>query len=338
VGTKGTALATYGPGNSVIRKPAPAVSLEDERARIGEFQSAFANQNGAGNNRLDPRFNDVNLVRDNGFSTYHSLQMEVRKSLSWGLQMQASYTWSKSIDNSSDYTPGQAFNDRSYAQDQFNYRAEKAVSQFDIPHRFLLTHVWQIPAFRAQRGVAGRVLGGWTFASVNQWQTGVPFTVVSGPRTVAGVPITDVNLDGQGSGVEAGARASCVAGGAPFTFGSNIPPANQRGVNGAPNTANFRYVQPLLGNNGTCGRNTERMNNILNFDWTFRKSVLLLESGPLGMGPVGVEFRADLFNVFNVPFLTAAGDDFRNLASPNFGLANAAGATRRVQLALRLTW
>jgi hypothetical protein len=263
--------------------------------------------------------------------------------MSWGLQLQAAYTWSKSIDNSSDYSPGQAFNDRSYAQDQFNYKAEKALSQFDIPHRFVLSHVWQLPSYPSQRGLAGHILGGWTFSSINQWQTGVPFTIASGPRTVtspagAPVPITDVNLDGQGTGVEAGARASCVAGGAPFTFGRNIPPASQRGVNGAPNTANFRYVQPLFGNHGTCGRNTERMNNFLNFDWTFSKNILLRESGPLGSGPWRLEFRTDLFNIFNVPYLTAAGDDFRSLASANFGLANGAGATRRIQMALRLAW
>ena len=80
------------------------------------------------------------------------------------------------------------------------------------------------------------------------------------------------------------------------------------------------------------------MNNFLNFDWTFSKNVLLRESGPLGSGPWRLEFRTDLFNIFNVPYLTAAGDDFRNLASPNFGLANGAGATRRIQMALRLAW
>ena len=255
VGTKGTALTTFGPGNSVISKPAPASSIEDERARLAEFQAAFSRQNGPGNTRLDPRFNDVQLLRDNGFSNYHSLQVDVRKAMWWGLQLQAAYTWSKSIDNSSDYSPGQAFNDRSYAQDQFNYTAEKALSQFDVPQRFVLSHVWQLPFYSAQRALAGRILGGWTFSSINQWQTGVPFTIASGPRTVtslagAPVPITDVNLDGQGSGVEAGARASCVAGGTPFTFGRNIPPASQRGVNGAPNSANFRYVQPLFGNQG----------------------------------------------------------------------------------------
>ncbi|MDX2153730.1 MAG: carboxypeptidase regulatory-like domain-containing protein [Bryobacteraceae bacterium] len=343
VGTRGTALTTFGPANSVIRRPAPAVSLEDERARAAEFQQSFARQNGAGNSRIDPRFNDVNLLRDNGSSTYHSLQMELRKSISWGLQFQAMYTWSKSIDNSSDYSPGQAITDRSYAQDQFNFRAERALSQFDIPHRFILSHVWQLPFFRGQQGVAGKVLGGWTWASINQWQRGVPYTIVSGPRTITSatgtaVPITDVNLDGQGSGVEAGARASCAAGGASFEFGGAIPAPNQRGVNGAANASNFRYVQPLFGNNGTCGRNTERLNNLLNFDWTLSKNIRLFESGPMQSGPWNLEFRTDFFNIFNVPYLTAAGDDFRSLASSNFGVANAAGATRRLQMALRLTF
>jgi hypothetical protein len=342
VGTKGTALTTFGPGNSSVVKPAPAVDLADERARLAEFQTSFARQNGPGNNRLDPRFNDVQLLRDNGSSIYHSLQVEVRKSFSRGLQFQFAYTWSKSIDNASDYSPGQAITDRSYAQDQFNYRAERAVSQFDIPHRAVLSHVWQLPFFKDQKGFAGHVLGGWTFASINQWQTGVPFTVVSGPRTVppvsgTGAPITDPSLDGQTSGVET-TRANCVAGGTPFQFGQAVPAPATRGVNGAPNSANFQYVQPLLGNFGTCGRNTERLNNLFNFDWTFSKMIRLFERGPLESGPGGVEFRADLFNVFNVPYLTAAGDDFRVLTSPNFGVANAAGATRRIQLALRFTW
>lgn len=343
VGTKGTALTTFGPANSVIDRPRPASDLLDETTRAEQFQQAFARQNGAGNSRIDPRFNDVNLLRDNGSSTYHSLQIEVRKSLSAGLQLHAAYTWSKSIDNASDYSPGQAITDRSYAQDQFNYRAERAVSQFDIPHRFLLSHVWQLPFYRTQRGVVGRLFGGWTWASINQWQSGTPYTIVSGPRTVISlngspVPIIDVNLDGQGSGIEAGARASCVSGGSSFRFGGAIPPTNERAVNGAPNTANFRYVQPLLGNHGTCGRNTERLNDLLNFDWTFSRNIRFREAGPRHSGPWVLEFRADFFNIFNVPYLTAAGDDFRSLASPNFGVANAAGAARRLQMALRLTF
>ena len=127
----------------------------------------------------------------------------------------------------------------------------------------------------------------------------------------------------RGSGTLDNVRASCEAG-AGFAF-------NRPGVG-------FGYAQPLLGNMGTCGRNTERIANLLNFDWTVSKSVLLAERGPLGSGPWKAEIRADLLNVFNVPYLFPSGDDYRNLASQGFGLANSAGATRRIQMALRVTW
>lgn len=335
VGTKGTALTTYGPGNSVANRPAPAISLDDERARLKHFQAATAKQNGAGNTRLDPRFDDVNIIDSSGSSIYHSMQVELTKSMTAGLLFRASYTWSKSIDNASDYSPGQATTDHSFAQNQFNLRNDRAVSSFDIPHRFVLSHVWQIPAFRAQKGLAGNALGGWAFSSIDQLQSGIPYTMMSGPR----LGISDVNQDGNLSTID-NARASCISGGADFTFGNpvTIPAPAARGVNGTLNSANFAYVQPLLGNDGTCGRNTRRMNRLVNFDWTFSKNVQLFENGPAGSGPWEAEFRADFFNVFNTPFLTASGGDFSNVSTPRFGLYNSAGPGRKVQLALKLTW
>jgi hypothetical protein len=307
VGTKGTALSVYGPANSVLQRPAPAISLVDEQARLAEFQSAVARQNGPGNTRLDPRFNDVDRIQSSGKSTYHSLQLEMRKSYSRGLSFSASYTWAKSMDNSSDYSPGQAATDANFAQNQFDLRNERAVSSFDIPHRFIVTHVWRLPFFASQRGIGGRVLGGWTFSSINQVQSGIPATILSGPR----LGITDVNMDGNLVQGGDNNRADCTADG---------------------------YAQPLLGNFGTCGRNTFRMNSLLTFDWAVAKQLRLAESGPVGSGPYALELRADLFNVFNTPFLTATGNEWRTVSSPRFGVFNAAGAPRRIQMSLRLTW
>ncbi|MEJ7604883.1 MAG: hypothetical protein WKF37_01100 [Bryobacteraceae bacterium] len=294
VGTKGTALTTYG---QQIRCAAtgPATSPADEQARLPEFQAAIGRQNGAGNTRLDPRFNDVDLLRDNGSSSYHSLQTELRKSLSYGLTLRTSYTWSKSIDNASDYSPGQNPTDSSFAQDQFNYRAERGVSNFDIPHRFVLAHVWQLPLGK------GPFLGGWVFSSINQMQSGIPATILAGPR----LGVLDINQDGNGVSGGDNTRANCLEGGG--------------------------YAQPLLGNNGNCARNSYRMNRLINFDWSLAKQFALSES-------VGIEFRTDFFNIFNQPFLTAAGNEWRTLSSPQFLTYNAAGASRRIQMALRLSW
>ena len=296
VGTKGTHLTRLIPINSVMPE-------------TGQ--------------RLDPRFDQVNLHDDGGSSIYHSLQAEMRKTFSYGLQFQASYTWSKSIDDGSDFRPTIQANDSSFPQDASNLRAERAVSNFDIPHRVVVTGIWRVPFFSNQRGIVGKVLRGWSFQSVNTWQSGLPATVLSGPRG----GIVDVNQDGNlidvGTGLD-NTRANCGLTGTQFRLGD---PA---GI--------FGFSQPLLGTNGTCSRDNIRMRRLTNLDWSFFKDIELVEKGPLGSGPWNLQFRAELYNIFNIPFLTAQGNNWRTVSSPSFGLANAAGLTRRVQFALRLSW
>ena len=110
--------------------------------------------------RLDPRFNTVNLIRDNGSSIYHSLQMEVRKSLTRGLQIQAGYTWSRSIDNGSGVRTTDG--DQLTPSDNYNLAAERGLpvdmhcDESDDPHS---RHVETL-AFETQRlGLHGRVTG-----------------------------------------------------------------------------------------------------------------------------------------------------------------------------------
>ncbi|HEX9119360.1 MAG TPA: carboxypeptidase regulatory-like domain-containing protein [Terriglobales bacterium] len=365
VGTKGTQLTRLVAINPLVKnRPAPATSMADEVARLALFQAAAGSENGvlangAPNWRLDPRFDQVNLHEAGGSSIYHALQMEWKKAMSHGLQFQASYTWSKSIDNASDFSPTIQANDNSFAQNAGNPQAERAVSNFDIAHRVLVTGLWRIPFFHNFRGVSKKLFDGWSFQSVNIWQTGIPATLLAGARTLpvldaAGRPVidpvthkpqtvsfADVNLDG--NFIPTGAdntRPDCNPAGAGFIFGdaATIPAPNQRGVNGAPNPSNFAYTQPLLGNDGTCGRNTIRMNHLPNFDWSLFKETTLTEGGWLGSAPLTLQLRAEAYNVFNTPFLTAQSDNWRTISSSSFGLYNAAGATRRLQLAARLSW
>jgi hypothetical protein len=144
--------------------------------------------------------------------------------------------------------------------------------------------------------------------------------VLSGTRR----GIADVNLDG--NLIPTGAdntRANCAAG-ASFRLG------DASAIQG--------FSQPLLGNNGTCGRNTIRMNHLANFDWSLFKETTLTERGWMGSAPLTLQLRAEAYNVFNVPFLTAQTDNWRTVASPGFGLYNSAAATRRLQLAARVSW
>jgi hypothetical protein len=321
VGTKGTRLTRVVSINPVTQGPPPATSPADEAARLQQFQAAFAAENGPGNIRLDPRFNQVNFLDDGGSSIYHSLQLVLGKNFSSGLAFQASFTWSKSIDNASDFVPAIQANDNSFPQNSSNLAAERAVSNFDLPYRIVVFGVWQLPWFREQHGFLGRLLGGWSFDSVNMWQSGLPASILAGPRL--GIP--DVNLDGNfiTSALD-NTRANCSPQGTQFVLGN---PA-----------ATFGYSQPLLGNNGTCGRDIVRMSRLVNFDWAFSKDFRLAESGPGGSGPWLLQFRADFFNIFNNPFLTATGTGWRTVSSPSFGSFNSAGSARKIQLALRLFW
>jgi hypothetical protein len=331
IGSKGTHLTRLVPINPVVNGPPPATSPADETARFTDFQLAIQKENGPGNIRLDPRFNQVNRLDDGASSNYNSLQVTGNKSFSHGLQFQASYTWSKSIDNASDFFPAIQANDNSYAQDAFQLGAERAVSNFDIRHRIIVTGVWQVPFFRSRKGVAGKVLDGWSFESVNLWQSGVPATLLAGPRTVCcdatGKPLTvaDLNIDGNFINPSLdNTRPNCDPGGTHFKLG-------------AP-SAISGFSQPLLGNDGTCGRNSVRMNSLPNFDWSFFKDTELTESGPWGSGPWKLQFRAEMYNIFNLPFLTAQGDAWRTITSSSFGTVNAAGNARKMQLALKLSW
>jgi hypothetical protein len=319
IGSKGTHLTRLVPINPVTHGPAPATTLADQAIRLPEFQAAILKENGPDNIRLDPRFNQVNLLGGGGSSTYHSLQATANKNFSHGLQFQASYTWSKSIDDASDFNTTIQANDNSFAQNTSRLAAERAISNFDIPHRILLTSLWQIPFFRGRRGVTSKLLDGWGLESVNLWQSGVPATLLAGSYGT----ISDLNLDGNliPTGSD-NTRPNCDPAGTHFALG----------------TLPVGFSQPLLGNNGTCPRNNVRMNSLPNFDWSFFKDTEIAEQGPWGSGPWKLQFRAEMYNIFNIPFLTAQGDAWRTLTSKTFGQVNAAGIPRKIQLALRLVW
>ncbi|HUO33398.1 MAG TPA: carboxypeptidase regulatory-like domain-containing protein [Candidatus Acidoferrum sp.] len=340
VGSQGTHLQAFIPINPIApaNAPAPATSLADEEARIGQFLAAATDAFGPGNNRVDPRFDQVNRIAPAASSTYNSLQLNLRGSYGHGLTFQAAYTYSRSIDNSSSSNPNQESFDPGVQQNVNSLSLERGPSNFDIPHRFVVTGVWQLPFFADRDGLlANLLLKGWEFDSVSLWQAGIPANIYSGPVTVPNptdpsgtgyTTISDVNIDGVTTPAGAdNTRANCAAVGRGFTLGDAASIAEQT-----------RFSQPFLGNDGTCGRNIYRLNGLSEFDWTLAKSFLLRESGVLGSGPWRLQFRADLFNILNHPNLTVSNASVLTLTNPRFGLFDTAGAPRTIQFALKLYW
>ena len=340
VGAQGTHLQAFIPINPIspANVPAPATSLADEEVRINQFLSATGDAFGPGNNRADPRFDQVNRIAPAASSTYNALQLNLRSSYSHGLTLQAAYTYSRSIDNSSSSNPNQESFDPGVQQNTNALYLERGPSNFDIPHRFVLTGVWALPFFQDRNDLLANVLlKGWEFDSVNLWQSGIPANIYSGPVTVPNPSdpsgtgfstISDVNIDGvtAPSGAD-NTRANCAAGGRNFKLGG-----------AASIAAQTRYSQPFLGNDGTCGRNSYRLNGLSEFDWAFAKLFQIKESGILDSGPWRIQFRAEIFNIFNHPNLTASNSSVLTLTNPRFGLFDTAGAPRTIQLALKLYW
>ena len=126
-----------------------------------------------------PAYNSISLYEDAATSTYHSLQTKLERRFHSGLNLVAAYTWSKSIDDATDFGSGdsseQVLNSR-------NRHLQKAVSSFDVPHRFTAAFNYQIPTKAFQK-----VLGGWQVNGLITIQSGQPFT----PYTSAFDPYTN---------------------------------------------------------------------------------------------------------------------------------------------------
>jgi hypothetical protein len=127
---------------------------------------------------------NITQVESAGNSSYNALWASVTQRLTHGLQFNASYTWSKSLDYNSFSTGGIV------GQDAYNLRGDRGLSDFDARNRFVISAVYDLP-FQHNQLVAG-----WQLAVIVQSQSGNPVNIVTSNSTVNGVANTlrpDVN-------------------------------------------------------------------------------------------------------------------------------------------------
>jgi hypothetical protein len=310
VGTKGNYLQRSRPINLVNDpRAAAATSLADETARLAGFQAANVGRNAPAtgqSNRIDPRFNDITLLDSSSNSNYHALEFLAYKAFRQGYFLQVAYTASKSIDDVSDAL-GVLVNDSSGQQNPRNNRDNRAVSQFDIPQRLVISHVWEpVWARSVSSRLWRRFLDGWGFSGISSFQSGFPATFEAGVRR----GIAPLSLTGGANTTRVNARGAL-----------NFQP-QPSGRDGAPNTLNADSVQrisayaenlglsqPLLGNFGTLGRNVVRLNGTTLFNWNVYKNTSISER-------VKIQIRAEFYNAFNN---TSFSGVQLNIGSPQFG-------------------
>jgi hypothetical protein len=338
VGTKGNRLLISRQLNLVNPAviPSPATDETDEANRLAQFRGEFIKQTGSAsgsvvNNRLDPRFNTVTQVESGGGSIYHALQVDVIRRLSHGLQFQAAYTYGHSIDDASDVL-NVLVNDSAAIQDPRNLALNRGNSQFDLRHRLVLTHLWELPFFSHSTGLTHKALGGWSFTGTWSIQSGFKSNIFAGARR----GISDELLVG-GSNVRANINGS-VDSFHPVAAGSAgaalIPSRCARGVNTSTNpatictdTSGFLFTQPLLGNGGDLGRNQFPLGRFQEFDWAVLKNTKVTER-------LTFQLRWEVFNVFNH---TNFSGFVNTLSSSSFGqYTSTASNSRQMQAGLKV--
>ncbi|MCI0623696.1 MAG: TonB-dependent receptor, partial [Acidobacteria bacterium] len=153
-----------------------------------------------------PHFGGMQQQTSLGFSNYHALQLQVNRSLASGLLLNAHYTWSKSLGFSQTEVFTNAFGDSGVfvigELHRLNLRNNYSLLTTDIPHRLLVSYVYELPfgagkRFTPQNRVIQALVSGWRTGGVFFTQSGLPMQIVGGangalngrPNRLAGVPI-----------------------------------------------------------------------------------------------------------------------------------------------------
>ncbi|HEY1464131.1 MAG TPA: TonB-dependent receptor [Terriglobales bacterium] len=270
-------------------------------------------------------------IRSVGNSNYNSLQVKATRQMSHGLEVQGSYTWAHSIDDSGDpIVPGAG--NRGFPRNSRDLSEERGNSDDDIRNVAVINYIWQVPLGKGRaylsHGVMGRVFEGFQFSGITSMQSGIPFDVYS---------TTDMERTGLSG------RADLV--GDPFAAGTN-PNASQGKVFFTNVDAFSGRADagggPLFEGPGTVGRNHFHGPSYVNFNLSLAKQMALTER-------IGMELRCEAYNIFNHPEFTNPGADpgalGNQLNSPLFGVITSTrsqpdGTTsaRQLQVALRLTF
>jgi hypothetical protein len=274
-----------------------------------------------------------NLVVNPGWwglssSIYHSLQAKLDRRFAHGFSLLANFTWSKLIDDSSSDWGG-FWNLDALGQDFYNRRAERSVSAGDVPVRFTVAPIYELPFGPgkkwAESGIASQVIGGWRVTGIYTVSDGYPFGITDNNYGYCNVANTLMNR--------------------PMMIGDPLPSGFQQTIHGWLNINAFDF-------SGTCpaaglvnptgpGDPTKAFGNapryfsnlrvpgINNINFSVQKDFKI----PMGE-QTRLTFRADFYSLANHPQFGAPVSD---PLQSNFGTINYTSMNNRtVQLGLHL--
>jgi hypothetical protein len=261
-----------------------------------------------------------------GNSSYNSMQLKLEKRFKSGGMIMASYTWAKLISDTDTLNGFLEDNGGVGAggQNAYNRRADRSLSSFDVPHRFQISYTYDLPFGHGQKFLAGaggplnKIVSGWGINGQTTFQSGFPlkFSQSVNSETDGGYAwyfgggpkrpnfVANCNAETSGSAqsrLNGWFNASCFTNSGQWEFG------------------NEPRVDPKL-----------RAAGINNWDMALFKKTTIREG-------IGLEFRAEAFNLFNRVQFAAPSTDVNSPAT--FGvITGQANRPRIMQFALRLNF
>ena len=245
----------------------------------------------------------------NGNSIYHALAVKLERRFSNGFTLLTAYTYSKAI---GDVCGNSAAGDTTNCgfQDLRNLRAERSVDNIDIPQRFVLSGVYELPVGKGRRfssdmpAALNALFGGWSIGSILTRAMGRPYNVINSGNPANTGTFTVMSR--------------------PNVAGNPYDVA--RTLNQDFNTTDFTATAPFQ--LGSAGRNILRQRGFFNWDFTAHKEFRLLEH-------LRLQFRFESFALTNTPRFGQAGGV---LGTSTFGKITSADTPRNLQFGMKLLW
>ena len=294
---------------------------------------------------LDPLTGQIRPTFWAGAGKYNSLQAQITKRVSHGLQVQGSYTWSKCLDNTESSVLSDQYTN-SLGNEVFT-EAFKNLSpcDYDIRHNFIGNWIWNIPGPKSSSAIVTHLTGGWQAGGIITVSTGTPFTVQMGTDPLGLIGGTGNELASQFAGCNpvnpnyrttlqylnlscftpAVAPASFISQCANFPNAPNPPPGG------------MVYCANLY---GSAGRNSVYGPGEFNLDFSVFKDNYF----PRISESFNIQFRAEFFNILNhTNFQSPVNNDalFNQNGSQLAGAGTLSGVVtdpREIQLALKVIW
>src|SRR5882762_9325930 len=298
---------------------------------------------------INPNFGSIRGIFYEGHSYYNALELQLAKRISHGLQVQATYTWAKSMDTSSASVAGDTFGNSISSLHWFDMRLSRGLSDFNVGRTLVVNGTWELPTPKSFAGPAQWALGGWELGLIFTASDGIPFTATWGtgsdpantnsgddwafPNRLGGPGCNTLTNPGNPSHY---IKTECFA----------VPTAPDMAFwnqycDPAPPSVGGPVAAPLCFNlRGNAGRNILIGPGVTSLDFSLFKNNYIKSISER----FNIQFRAEIFNILNHPNFAPPStpsntDIFDGTGTPNSvagRLTSTTTTAREIQVAVKV--